>query len=849
MTQRKDVYKNIADNLIRQLEQGTAPWQKPWSGETSMPYNASTKKRYRGGNVLSLLSEGYTDPRWMTYRQATEAGVQVRRGEKGIPIVYWKTENMVTKKDEAGNPILDKDGKPVREWESVERPSLFVSHVFNAQQIDGLPPFEPIQKYSWKPHERAEALLIASQASIVHRAQNRAFYRVTEDTIYLPLREQFPDVENYYSTALHELGHWSGHESRLDRKLRNPKGSVEYAKEELRAEIASMFMEFELGVPHHGDNHAAYVASWISVLKNDPKEIFRAAADAEKILEYVLSLDLVQKQEQTLEHAQSQTRGQEQVHVQVENLSQDNAQVQNFSQMQEQGSHQARHTTSEAMKTMHKEESMAQSQHAPEEKQAAASDIQSSEPQSMPRATVKTSAKRVYLSVPRRDNEEVKALGGRWDRQKRQWYVPASTPLESIQKWIGQSASQTATEGSHEERIYLTVPYQQRVAAKKNGARWDAEAKSWYAPSTANMELLQQWLPEAQTVQEQSPALSPYEEFAEVLHGLGFVLEDSHGVHPIMDGNTHRIATIDDKQGQRSGFYVAYLDGRPAGYAMNNRSGEEVRWKSSGIQVEQTQEEREAFQALCEARKQERLATLQAAHDATAERVARQLSKVRPALEPTPYMIEKGIRPQKGAFVGGNGTTFLPAQNVEGVLRTMQYINADGVKRFAKNGQKQGCFHAVGGTNELRVAPVLIIAEGYATAASLSEVAGIPTVAAFNAGNLVTVAAALHEKYPHKPIIIAGDDDRHLPSNPGRTKAEKAAEITGGQVIFPVFATSDEGKALTDFNDLATKSVLGIEGLKRQLHPILQKALEQKRDIEQKLRQQKTQKKNIRQSV
>ena len=168
----------------------------------------------------------------------------------------------------------------------LERPRSFVFTVFNAEQIDGLPAIERPEKRDWDPVQRAEDIIAASGARIEHKAGNRAFYRASEDKIVLPRQEQFQSADGYYSTALHELGHWTGHSSRLDREVgRNPFGSIEYAKEELRAEIASMMLGAEVGLSgREDDSHAAYVGSWCKVLEDDPREIFRAAADAEKII-------------------------------------------------------------------------------------------------------------------------------------------------------------------------------------------------------------------------------------------------------------------------------------------------------------------------------------------------------------------------------------------------------------------------------------------------------------------------------------------------------------------------------------------------------------------------------------
>jgi putative DNA primase/helicase len=178
-------------------------------------------------------------------------------------------------------------------------------------------------------------------------------------------------------------------------------------------------------------------------------------------------------------------------------------------------------------------------------------------------------------------------------------------------------------------------------------------------------------------------------------------------------------------------------------------------------------------------------------------------------------------------------TTFIPAIDVDNKLWSMQYIQENGTKRFAKDARKEGCFHAVGGLDALVRAPAVVIAEGYATSATLSEALGFATVSAFDSGNLMAVAKALQGRFPDKPIVIAGDDDQHLVDtlgkNPGREKMEQAAVAVGAAKLLPVFAPGERDArpgVFTDFNDLATKSVLGREGVERQVRFAVRAAID-----------------------
>ena len=300
------------------------------------------------------------------------------------------------------------------------------------------------------------------------------------------------------------------------------------------------------------------------------------------------------------------------------------------------------------------------------------------------------------------------------------------------------------------------------------------------------------------------------------------------------DGQKHRITVEGEKHSEHSGsgFYVAHLDGHPAGHIKNNKTGEAMDWKYKGYALDPEQKAR--LQAEAATRLQERQAAQVQLQEAAAGRVVRQMASLLPMAEPTPYLVSKGLQPTPGIFTDKAGkTSYIPATDADGKQWSMQYIGEDGSKRFARDSRKTGCFHAVGGLEALARAPALLIAEGYATAASLSKSVGFATVAAFDSGNLPLVAKALHGRFPGKPVVIAGDNDQHLEAtqgvNPGKAKAQEAARLTGGRVLLPIFAPGEQAadpKGYTDFNDLASKSRLGMEGLDRQVRPAVQSEIE-----------------------
>lgn len=284
-------HKEVAETIIKLIEGGTAPWQKPWDGNMSammlLPFNGASKRRYRGINSLYLYSvashQGYQDPRWFTFKQVEELGGKVKRGEKAVKVEYWQFKRTI-KEDENGKPL------PKEEWLEEDRkvPLIMRSAVFNAEQCEGLPELE-LPKRDWEPLDRADIIMKANGVPVFHDAVDRNYYSPSSDEIHLTPMEAFPTREAYYGTALHELGHSTGHEKRLNRQFGKVFGDENYAKEELRAEIASYMLCADLGISRQAsdEQHAAYVGSWVKALKSDPNEIFRASADAESICNYL----------------------------------------------------------------------------------------------------------------------------------------------------------------------------------------------------------------------------------------------------------------------------------------------------------------------------------------------------------------------------------------------------------------------------------------------------------------------------------------------------------------------------------------------------------------------------------
>jgi len=275
---RRDIYQEVTDKIITALEAGTPPWRRPWDAPSG-PFNGATGHQYRGINTLMLgmnpMSYETGDPRWMSFKQAQEKGWHVIRGSKASTVVFFK-------KLEILDPDNDDDKKTV--------PVIRSYPVFHASQLDGIPAYvaPAIGDVPWQKPESAQVILTASGVP-VREGGERAFYSPSTDHIQLPPTATFAGPEQWAQTALHELGHATGHPSRLNRDLRNRFGSNAYAMEELRAELASAFMGWELGISADIPQHASYIDSWLEVLKQDRRAIFSASADAQKIADWCLS--------------------------------------------------------------------------------------------------------------------------------------------------------------------------------------------------------------------------------------------------------------------------------------------------------------------------------------------------------------------------------------------------------------------------------------------------------------------------------------------------------------------------------------------------------------------------------
>jgi antirestriction protein ArdC len=291
-SKRADIYDKITDRIIEDLAEGIRPWMKPWSADNTegritrpLRHNGTP---YSGMNVLLLWSEhisrGFASSMWMTFKQALELGAAVRKGETGSTVVF--ASRFTTSEADGTGGAVDR-----------EIPFLKAYSVFNVEQIDGLPDHyfdQPVANTD--PIERIETAerFFRNTGVIVRHGGNQAFYAPGPDLIQMPPLQSFRDVASYYATLSHEATHWTSPKDRVGRDLsRYSKARSERAREELIAELGSCFLCADLGIVPELEprpDHAAYLQSWLSILANDKRAIFQAAAHAQRAVSYLHSL-------------------------------------------------------------------------------------------------------------------------------------------------------------------------------------------------------------------------------------------------------------------------------------------------------------------------------------------------------------------------------------------------------------------------------------------------------------------------------------------------------------------------------------------------------------------------------
>lgn len=284
---RTCLYQDITARIIAELEAGRVPWVQPWSSANApldMPHNALTRRRYSGINIVILWSavveRGFSRQAWLTFRQALELGGNVRKGERGTTVVYA----------DRFTPEEERRRAEAESREPGQIPFLKRFTVFSVDQCEGLPddiapPPAPVPDGLILP--QAEALIAATGADF-RIGGDRAFYAPALDYVQVPRPDAYFEPVNWHRTAFHELGHWTGHRSRLGRDQTGGFGSTDYGKEELVAEMAGAFVCASLGIAPTV-RHADYLGSWLEIMREDSRAIVRAASAASRASDFLLA--------------------------------------------------------------------------------------------------------------------------------------------------------------------------------------------------------------------------------------------------------------------------------------------------------------------------------------------------------------------------------------------------------------------------------------------------------------------------------------------------------------------------------------------------------------------------------
>ena len=469
MSKYQDQLNDFSKRVLEAIEKGDAPWQKPWEEGRllELPKNLTTDQNYKGVNLINLAMSGYNDPRWMTFNQAKDMNCFVKKGQKASKGFFYSPASLEKELDDKGKPVLDENGE--EKITKVNRPVFKTFSVFNATQIDGVEEYKHPEP-AWTPEDKAEKLISAANVEITSSQLDKAFYNFLTHSIETPDKSQFDDKSKYYSTIFHELSHATAHKSMMDR-------GVDYAdkdsraKEELRAEISSWLVCSQIGIGYSAESkesNKAYVSSWLKAIKPEDraKELGFAMKDAEKISEYLMGLDLekgktakieadipqessplVKKEAERLQAKADQYRAdQKNLFSYTEKITVAMSNPDLFDDLMPD------HYKSDPLSAFNKElddtqreivtylknivPSLERSESSPSPQEPASFGDPERKQHLSKNSQTELDRERVYINVPYSEKDEAKALGAKWDKQEKSWFVKPGADQAPFQKWL-----------------------------------------------------------------------------------------------------------------------------------------------------------------------------------------------------------------------------------------------------------------------------------------------------------------------------------------------------------------------------------------------------------------------------
>lgn len=871
-------YQELANKFADLIEQNEAPWQKPWSGQGFLPYNIKSEKEYNGMNLFNLMMEaearGYEDNRWLTFLQASELGAKVRPGEKGMHIMFLQTKENVKEIDEITGEekiVTVKLEKPRAMWSVVFNAEQCEGLPAYQEKLITFNPIEkaeeilnnsgatiihkkqneafydtvtdtitlPLKEQFKSPEAYYRCALHELGHWTAHEKRNNRDLSGSFGSESYAREELVAEITSFLVGTQCGLGHepnennvaylksWAKEIRDDPSYLFKAVKDADKAAQLILGKNLEMFKEIEKEQEQVMENHNKLqenLVTYINVPKEekDQAKALGAKWDANNICWFIPAdkdLSLFDKWERIDE--KDLIARKEQLH---QNKKENDTEKGFFKDL----------TVKFAWSEFDfgvKDDTILKGEEAYKflDKLLKA-DIEQNKIQERMRNGEKLDEAYYYktkfvLSYKFHTSENLNIYIGEYEfggkekvseaiEHRAKTYSAQIIPKDELQNFKKEEERyleylQQKQVNMKNEKYILAVPYEEREKAKALGAEWDKDGRFWYCQEAEKEKFFKWDIKNIENKVKSDIPLNIEEEFLNRIKSAG-VLENA----VIADGQKHRISVEGDKGKEQSGFYVLHSDGVANGYFMNNRTGEEIKWNSKENSYNSmTPEEKAEMKALCQARKAEREQEDKILTEKAEKALYAKFMNREPINEHS-YLTNKMVEATQNIYAGNDSTITVPLYNVDGRLKSAQYIDADGNKRFAKNTNKVGAFHIVeGNAADLKSATSIIIAEGYATAASINEAVkepGLKVIAAMSANNLEHTVKAITEKYPAIKIVIAADNDienkvGNIGLNAAKNVSEKYKNVT---VAIPKI----HGKEVAgDFNDIVSKRGLSKE--------------------------------------